>query len=208
MKSEAQNMKQKAIDLLKQKYDNQHRKRLADIDWRLAEYFDHIISHSSIEPDDENDVHNVYEILGALRFLRLFDTYSFNKKKVQKVIRLREGIWKKENGQWHYVEGGLKCPGTSGDKIYLWQPFQVFVLACTFGFYSWVNTEMPADSKNELLPTERVHDGWIWDYRRLCTHFTYFGPRKPIKRGYQHTSNLFSSFLRMQTLNVIARPTD
>lgn len=181
--TEAMRTKQRAIDLLRNNYDDDHRKRLADVDERLAEYFDHICMYSSADPDDENDVHNVYEVLGAVKFLRMFDAYPFNKKKVQKVIRLREGVWKRDGKVMRHVDGGLKCPGDEGDTVYRWEPFQVFVLASTFGFYTWVNTEIPAGTKAKLRTTERERDGYIYDYRRLCTHFTYFGPRKTDKTG-------------------------
>jgi flagellar biosynthesis protein FlhB len=54
------------------------------------------------------------------------------------------------------VEGGLRLPSTSGAKVYRWQPFQVFVLATVFGFYTWVNTKVEAGTKDVLLDTERV----------------------------------------------------
>ena len=175
--------KQAAIDLLRSRYEGKANV-LADIDPRLRDYYFDILKHSSTDPDDANDHHNVYEILGAAKFLRMLDTYTFNKKKVQTVIRLREGDWERDpSGRWHHLSGGLKCPGTSGAQVYRWQPFQVFVLASVFGFYTWVNTKNEAGTKSELLPTEREKDGYVWDYRRVCTDFTYFGPRKTDKTG-------------------------
>ena len=181
--TEHQEQKQAAIELLRSRYDGKA-DTLADIDPRLRDYYEDILKHSSTDPDDANDHHNVYEILGAAKFLRMLDTYTFNKKKVQTVIRLREGDWERDpSGRWHHLSGGLKCPGTSGAQVYRWQPFQVFVLASVFGFYTWVNTKNEAGTKSELLPTERERDGYIWDYRRVCTDFTYFGPRKTDKTG-------------------------
>lgn len=178
-----QEQKQAAIDLLKDRLDGKE-KMLAEIDDRLLYYFADLCANSSADPDDENDQHNVYELLGAAKFLRMLDTYRFNRRKVQTVIRLREGEWQQdEQGRWQHVSGGLKCPGTSGAQVYRWQPFQVFVLASVFGFYDWVDTKVSARDKAELLPTERVRDGYIWDYRRVCTDFTYFGPRKTDKTG-------------------------
>ena len=181
--TEHQEQKQAAIDLLRSRYDGKA-DMLADIDPRLRDYFDDLLAHSSADPDSDDDHHNVYEILGAAKFLRMLDTYTFNRKKVQTVIRLREGEWQRDkSGRWRHVSGGLKCPGTSGAQVYRWQPFQVFVLASVFGFYAWVNTKVRAEDKAELLPTERERDGYIWDYRRVCTDFTYFGPRKTDKTG-------------------------
>ena len=180
--TEFQTQKLAAIDLLKTRYEGKAN-TLKDIDPRLDEYFRDLIAHSNADPDSPDDWHNVYELLGAAKFLRMLDTYNFNTKKVQTVIRLREGEWRREGKRWRHVSGGLKCPGTSGAQVYRWQPFQVFVLASVYGFYSWVDTRVNADERAELLPTERVKDGTVWDYRRVCTDFTYFGPRKTDKTG-------------------------
>jgi len=180
--TEFQSQKLAAIDLLKTRYEGKT-DTLKDIDPRLDEYFRDLIAHSNADPDSPDDHHNVYELLGAAKFLRMLDTYNFNTKKVQTVIRLREGEWRREGKRWRHVSGGLKCPGTSGAQVYRWQPFQVFVLASVYGFYSWVDTRVSADERAELLPTERVKDGTVWDYRRVCTDFTYFGPRKTDKTG-------------------------
>ena len=180
--TEFQQQKLAAIDLLKTRYEGKA-DTLKDIDPRLDEYFADLIAHSNADPDSPDDHHNVYELLGAAKFLRMLDTYNFNTKKVQTVIRLREGEWRREGRRWRHVSGGLKCPGTSGAQVYRWQPFQVFVLASVYGFYSWVDTRVNADERAELLPTERVKDGTVWDYRRVCTDFTYFGPRKTDKTG-------------------------
>ena len=180
--TEFQTQKLAAIDLLKTRYEGKA-DTLKDIDPRLDEYFADLIAHSNADPDSPDDHHNVYELLGAAKFLRMLDTYNFNTKKVQTVIRLREGEWRREGRRWRHISGGLKCPGTSGAQVYRWQPFQVFVLASIYGFYSWVDTRVSADERAELLPTERVKDGTVWDYRRVCTDFTYFGPRKTDKTG-------------------------
>lgn len=180
---EAQKQKQAAIDLLKDRFDGKE-KILAEIDNRLLYYFADLCANSSVDTDDENDHHNIYEILGAAKFLRMLDTYNFNTKKVQTVIRLREGEWQcDKSGRWHHLSGGLKCPGTSGAQVYRWCNFQVYILASVFGFYSWIDTGVKAEDKAELLPTERIKNGTIWDYRRVCTDFTYFCPRKADKSG-------------------------
>lgn len=181
--TEQQNQKQQAIDLLRSRYEGKA-DTLTDIDHRLRDYYEDMLAHSSSDPDSDDDHHNVYEILGAAKFLRMLDIYTFNKKKVQTVIRLREGEWRQdEQGRWRHISGGLKCPGTSGPQVYRWQNFQVFILASVFGFYDWVNTNVRAEDKAELLPTERIRDGYVWDYRRVCTDFTYYCPRKADKTG-------------------------
>lgn len=134
------------------------------------------------------DSHNAYEVLGALKFLRLLRTYELDCETFRDVIYKYEGIWRPDsNGVWHHVEGGLKHPGTTGPTYYRLQPFQVFVLASMFLFKVWINTEAEAGTR-ELLPTERVIDGnangngnYIHDLRRLCTEFTFYTPRKTAK---------------------------
>lgn len=147
------------------------------IDPRLAEYFNGIIEHP--------ELHNGYEILCAVKFLRLLRTYEFNERRVQQIIQLREGEWTQdERGRWHHVRGGIKCPGTDTAHVYRWQPFQVFVLASVFGFHTWFNTEVRAIDKPELLLTEREReDGFVEDFRRLCNYFILYTPRKTDKTG-------------------------
>ena len=132
-------------------------------------------------PDD----HNGYEILCAVKFLRLLRTYDFNIQRVKDIIRLREGDWEQDDrGRWQYIRGGIKCPGTDMAHVYRWQPFQVFVLASVFGFHTWINTEVKAIDKSELLPTERERgDGLVEDLRRLCNYFVLYTPRKTDKTG-------------------------
>lgn len=182
MELDARQLKQAAIDLLNRRLAGK-RQLLEDIDPRLWTYFDDLSANSSADPDDKMDWHNIFEILGGAKFLRMLTTYPFNKKKVQTVLKLREGEWQRDGKMWRHIQGGLRCPGTSGAQYYRWQPFQVLVFASVFGFMSWVNTENEAGTKPELLPTERERDGFIWDYRRVCTEFVYFGPRKTDKTG-------------------------
>ena len=104
---------------------------------------------------DEPQYHNAYEVLGAIKFLRLLRTYETDIDTFHDVIFKYEGIWEQRDGIWHHVEGGLKHPGTSGPRYYRLQPFQVFVLASMFLFKVWIDTEDQAGSR-ELLPTEKV----------------------------------------------------
>ena len=174
--------KQEAIDLLAKRYRGMEQ-RTEDIDLRLRLYFEDLLEHSSAKEDDDNDWHGIYELLGAAKFLRMLDTYNFNTKKVQTVIRLREGEWVPVGKAWKHLSGGLKCPGMGGGQVYRWENFQVFILASIYGFYTWINTQVESGTKSELLRTEREKDGWIWDYRRMCTDFTLTGSRKIDKTG-------------------------
>lgn len=174
--------KQRAIDILRARYDAQ-RMQVTGIEERLTRYFDDLVNHSSVIVGDANDQHNYYELLSAIKFLRLLRTYEFNGNKLRKVLRMREGDWRRDGKIWRFVRGGLRCPGTSGAQVYRWEPFQVFVLANVFGFQAWIDTEVTINDRETLLPTERLDGERIMDARRLCTDFTFYGPRKTDKTG-------------------------
>ena len=142
--------KEKAVALLTGKLQN-HQQELTDIEPRLAFYLNGLVEHP--------DVHNAYEILGAIRFMRLLETYEKDIDTFRDVVLKYEGVWEKpqDGGPWHHVEGGLKHPGTSGPTHYRLQPFQVFVLASMFLLRAWINTGNEAGSR-ELLPTECEKD--------------------------------------------------
>ena len=169
--------KDKAHEILGRRLTEDVLRALYAIDPRLEDYFVGILKHP--------ELHNGYEILCAVKFLRLLRTYEFNERRVQQIIQLREGEWRQdERGRWHHVRGGIKCPGTDTAHVYRWQPFQVFVLASVFGFHTWFNTEVQAIDKPELLPTEREReDGFVEDFRRLCNYFVLYTPRKTDKTG-------------------------
>lgn len=172
-----QEEKQQAHEILCRHLDDNMLMALKAIDPRLQDYF--------VGISDNPELHNGYEILCAVKFLRLMRTYEFNERRVQQIIQLREGEWTQdERGRWHHVRGGIKCPGTDTAHVYRWQPFQVFVLASVFGFHTWFNTEVQAIDKPELLLTEREReDGYIEDFRRLCNYFVMYTPRKTDKTG-------------------------
>lgn len=177
--------KQRAIDILRRRYAEQHQ-QVAEIDDRLTQYYEWMLTHASIDPDDPDDLTNYYELLGAVKFLRLLRTYDFNHKKVRQVIKLREGTWRQDrSGLWQHVSGGIKCPSPTGGQVFRWEPFQVMVLASVFGFQTYIDTQLTPADKQVLLPTERVNTdtGRIEDLRRLCTDYTFFAPRKSDKTG-------------------------
>lgn len=176
-----QEEKQQAHGLLAERFDEQQLS-VFRIEERLGMYMQGLVNNP--------DHHNAYEILGALKFLRLLTTYEQDIKTFRDVIYKYEGVWEQRDGIWHHVEGGLKHPGTTGPTYYRLQPFQVFVLASMFLLKAHINTEAEAGSR-ELLPTEYVNlEGewplndrklYIYDVRRLCTEFTLFTPRKTAK---------------------------
>lgn len=128
----------------------------------------------------QDKYHNTYEILGAVKFLRLLRTYEKDIDTFHDVVYKYEGEWTECDGEWEHVSGGLKHPGTTGPTYYRLQPFQVFVLASMFLIKAWIDTETKAGTR-ATLPTEIVKDGKIFDLRRLCTEFTLFTPRKTAK---------------------------
>ena len=154
-----------------------HLDQLNAVDHRLGEYFINLKNHPMM--------HNGYELLGGVKFLRLLRSYDFDTDRVQQVIKLREGEWRQaDDGRWIHVRGGIRCPGTDTAHVYRWQPFQVFVLASVFGFKTWFNTEVRSIDKSELLSTERVTpEGLVEDLRRLCNYFVLYTPRKTDKTG-------------------------
>ena len=142
------------------------KKELKEVDGRLFAYL--------VALYNEPEVHNVWEILGGVRFLRIFRQYPFNATKVKRILRLYEGEWK--DGE--YVDGGLLFSGLRGRTHYQLTPIQVFMLAGVYGPHHWVNTEARVGSR-KLLPTERpCEDGYIYDLRRLTTEAVFFIPRK------------------------------
>lgn len=188
--TEYQELKKKAMFQLAQSLDHNTVSILSDIDYRLYDYYMDLCEHSGIDPDDENDWHNLYELLSAIKLLRILKTYPVDIDKVHQVIRLREGEWHQEGGIWKYDHGGLLLPGTRGATHYRWMPFQIFVLTAMYGAKVWIDTEVPNGSR-ELLTTEREGEGGtIEDLRRLCTDFTFYAPRKTDKTGLSAYNNM------------------
>ena len=202
----AKEVKEQAIALMKERVPVLA-DRLNDIDNRLLDYFVDLMDHASTNEEDRFDLHGCYELLCGLKFLRLLEQYEFDEELVRDIIYKYEGEWRQTSTplrptppdgewtddnmprtpkdqwvpkRWEHVRGGVKHPGTMGEMYYRLQPFQVFVLAAMFGPHAWINTNNEAGSR-ELLPTEEVRDGYIWDLRRLCTEFTLFTPRKTAK---------------------------
>ena len=166
-----QEEKQQAHGLLAERFDEQQLS-VFRIEERLGMYMQGLVNNP--------EYHNAYEILGALKFLRMLTTYEQDIDTFRDVIYKYEGVWEQRDGIWHHVEGGLKHPGTTGPTYYRLQPFQVFVLASMFLLKAWINTEATAGSRM-LLKSERHINGIIHDLRRLCTEFTLFTPRKTAK---------------------------
>jgi phage terminase large subunit-like protein len=155
------NIKERALGLVMQRLDDVTRERLAAVDGRLLEY----IQDVGLNIDD---THNAYEVLGALKFLRLFRAYEFDARKVLHAMRVYEGEWK--DGVHVPGSGGMKFAGLKGRQFYQLQPFQVFVLAVLLG----PQNVTPSASLGEMGEM----GGMGADVRRLCTDLVLFMTRK------------------------------
>lgn len=82
-----------------------------ETDERLGEYVMKVI--------DNPDLHNLYELLGVRRFLRMLDRYEWRPKRVKNFFRFYEMI---------------KFSGTTGRRRYKLTPIQAFQFANMFGF--------------------------------------------------------------------------
>lgn len=183
--------KQQAIDQLREAVSCHHA-LLEDIEPRLAEYYDHLCQHTGTDKGDPDDLHNGYELLCALRLLRLLQTYPFNREKIDQVLYMGEGEWRRDGqGYWQHVEGGLGQPGRHGPEVYRWEPFQVFMIVAMYGPMAWIGTET-YEGDRRPTDTERVNPTTreIEDLRRLCTRFILYGPRKINKSGFAAITNV------------------
>ena len=62
------------------------RERLAKIDGRMVEYMDDLLR-------EDEDGHNLDEILCVRKFLRLLNTYEVDYQEVRAVLYDAEGVW-------------------------------------------------------------------------------------------------------------------
>lgn len=143
------------------------------IDRRLMAYIEDAISNDASHA-------NIYELLGIRKTLRLMDSYATDTKRVRMSLRVIEGEWK--NGR--HVKGGLKFDTPRGNQHVRLMPYQVW---CVFGLYAFktdVCMERPYIDGDELLPTEWVKDGIVWDTRRLTDEIHLFQTRKSGKTEF------------------------
>lgn len=143
---------------------------LTQIDPRLTEYMRGVAANT---PDE----HNLYEVLGCLRWFRLCDTYELDVEVMHTIFRIVEGEWK--YGRYIEGSGGLAFDGTNGMTHYRLTNFQVWAFTALFALYCYVPTDKDSQRADfQLADTEVWEDGKVYDRRRLCTDFTFFSPRK------------------------------
>jgi hypothetical protein len=151
--------KQIALDILRRRTEEQ-RGQLASVDSRLVEYYDGLIT--------EPNYHNGYELLCAVKLLRLMRTFEVDADEVQRTLHVFEGDWQLDrNGIWQHLGGGVKQPGRQGAEVYRFEPFQVFVFTAVYGIKGWIDTELTTDDRYPTA-TERINGNRIEDLRRLC----------------------------------------
>ena len=164
--------KAKCLDDLRTHLPN-YVNRLNAIDIRLVAYIEDAISNNASHA-------NIYELLGIRKEFRLMDSYAMDFNRVRRHLRAIEGQWK--NGK--HVKGGLKFDTPRGNRHVRLMPYQVW---CLFGIYCFtvdVDMERRYVDGDELLPTEWVKDGEVWDTRRLTDECHLFQTRKSGKTEF------------------------
>ena len=141
--------------------------RLNECDERLMQYIEDAISNNASHA-------NFYELLGIRKELRLMDSYSLDIPRVQRTLRAIEGRW--ENGR--HVKGGLKFSTPRGAMHVRLMPFQTWLIFEIYAFKVDVSMEREYHEGDQLLPTEWVKDGIVWDTRRLTQESHWFLTRK------------------------------
>ena len=141
--------------------------RLNECDERLMQYIEDAISNNASHS-------NYYELLGIRKELRLMDSYALDILRVQRTLRAIEGRW--ENGR--HVKGGLKFSTPRGAMHVRLMPFQTWLIWCIYAYKVDVSMEREYHEGDQLLPTEWVKDGEVWDTRRLRQEAHWFLTRK------------------------------
>ena len=147
--------------------------RLNDIDERLMLYVEDALSNGASHA-------GLYELLGIRKEFRLLDTYDLDGARVVKSIRAIEGKWR--NGK--HLKGGLKFDTPRGNQHVRLMPYQVWCLFGINAYVTEVDMDRAASQLVELLPTEFVRDGQVWDRRRLTSEIHIFQTRKSGKTEF------------------------
>ena len=141
--------------------------RLNSIDTRLLTYIEDAISNNASHA-------NLMELLGIRKEMRLMDSYDLDPERVKRSLRAIEGQW--QGGR--HVKGGLRFSTPRGSQHVRLMPFQVWLIFEIYAFKVDVPMEREYHDGDQLLPTEWVKDGWVWDTRRLTQESHWFLTRK------------------------------
>ena len=141
--------------------------RLNSIDTRLLTYIDDAISGNASHA-------NLMELLGIRKEMRLLDSYDLDPERVKRSLRAIEGQW--QGGR--HVKGGLRFSTPRGSQHVRLMPFQVWLIFEIYAFKVDVPMEREYHEGDQLLPTEWVRDGRVWDTRRLTQEAHWFLTRK------------------------------
>ena len=169
---EAKVMKARVLEELREVLPS-YRDRMDAIDNRLYAY-----AADAVRTD--MDTANIYELLGIRKVLRLMDSYELNIRQTKRIILAIEGRW----SEGRHVSGGLKFDTPRGNMHVRLMPYQVWCVFGIYGFTTEVSMERPYTEGEELLPTEFVRDGEVWDRRRLCSEAHIFQTRKSGKTEF------------------------
>ena len=163
---ELKKAKQRCVDELVEALPR-YRERLDEIDHRLVEYIEDALSNNASHC-------NIYEAMGIRKEFRLMDSYEMDVPRVHRTLRAIEGVWK--DGK--HVKGGLKFSTPRGSQHVRLMPFQVWMLFEIYAFKVDVDMERTYHDGDQLLPSEKVRDGRVWDTRRLTQEAHWFLTRK------------------------------
>ena len=141
--------------------------RLNSIDTRLLTYIDDAISGNASHA-------NLMELLGIRKEMRLMDSYDLDPERVKRSLRAIEGQW--QGGR--HVKGGLRFSTPRGSQHVRLMPFQAWLIFEIYAFKVDVPMEREYHEGDQLLPTEWVRDGEVWDTRRLTQEAHWFLTRK------------------------------
>ena len=141
--------------------------RLNGCDERLMIYIEDAISGNASHA-------NLYELLGIRKEMRLMDSYDLDPQRVKRSLRAIEGQW--ANGR--HVKGGLRFSTPRGSQHVRLMPFQAWLIFEIYAFKVDVPMERTYRDGDQLLPTEWVRDGEVWDTRRLTQEAHWFLTRK------------------------------
>ena len=179
------------------------RSMLCDRDYlKELEFVDERLRHYVSDVSENDEFHNIYEVLGVIRFLRYCDTYYLDASIMRKIFLAMEGEWGNIGGSWRHIKGGFEIASQRGFTHYRLTPLQVYIYTSIYGFHYYYDLG-EYDGKSELLESECVSsDNHLLDYRRVITEADIFIPRKNGK------SDLASNFVILDMMGITTREPD